>query len=165
MGNVVVGKIDKPNNQVDYIVYSDANFLVTNDFICHTQDEDLPASTTNSTLETNTLKCVTFYFEVDYNLYVANGSNSLTTSNWATSVFNNVQTLFANAGVTTALNAVYIWTTPDVYENVGTSSFDYLSAFQEYRPFVNGDVGVLIGIDPGGLGGVAYLNGICTNFN
>ena len=165
MGNVVVGKIDKPNNQVDYIVYSDANFLVTNDFICHTQDEDLPASTTNSTLETNTLKCVTFYFKVDYNLYVANGSNSLTTSNWATSVFNNVQTLFANAGVTTALNAVYIWTTPDVYENVGTSSFDYLSAFQEYRPFVNGDVGVLIGIDPGGLGGVAYLNGICTNFN
>ena len=165
LGNIVVGKIDKPNNQEDYIVYSDANFLVTNDFTCHTPDDDLPQSTTSSVSETNSIKCVTFYFEVDYNLYQANGSNSLTASNWATSVFNNVQTLYTNAGVTTALNAVYIWTTPDVYDNIGTSSFDYLSAFQDYRPFFNGDVGVLIGIDPGGLGGVAYLNGLCTNYN
>lgn len=165
LGNIVVGKIDKPNNQADYVVYSDANFLVTNDFTCHTPDDNLPPPTTTSTMETTTLKCVTFYFEIDYNLYQANGNNSLTTSNWATSVFNNVQTLYANAGVTTALNAVYIWTSPDVYENIGDSSFDYLSAFQDYRTFFNGDVGVLIGIDPGGLGGVAYLNGLCTGFN
>lgn len=165
LGNIVVGKIDKPNNQADYIVYSDANFLITNDFTCHTPDDNLPSPTTTSTTETTSIKCVTFYFEIDYNLYQANSSNSLTTSNWATSVFNNVQTLYASAGVTTALNAVYIWTTPDVYNNVGTTSFDYLAAFQDYRTSFNGDVGVLIGIDPGGLGGVAYLNGLCTSYN
>lgn len=165
LGNIVVGKIDKPNNQKDYIVYSDVNFLVENNFQCHVQENE--ATQTNSTLkrDTNTLKCVTFYFEIDYNLYLSNNSNATTASNWATSVFNNVQTLYANDGITTALNSVYVWTNPDVYEGIGTTSADYLFAFLDYRPTINGDVGVLVGIDPGGLGGVAFLDGLCTPYN
>ena len=165
LGNVVVGKIDKPNNVTDYIVYSDANFLVSNDFTCHVKEDGLPAKEATMQRDANTLKCVTFYYEVDYDLYLSNNSSIETAANWATSVFNNVQTLFANDGITTALNAVYVWTTPDVYEGIGTASSDYLQAFQYYRPVINGDVGVLVGIDPGGLGGVAYLNGLCTDYN
>ena len=165
LGNIVVGKIDKINNQKDYIIYSDAHFLKENNFQCHVEEPD--ALPTESTLnkEANTLKCVTFYFEIDYNLYVSNNSNTETAANWATSVFNNVQTLYANDGITTALNSVYVWTSPDVYEGIGTTSGDYLFAFQEYRPVINGDVGVLVGIDPGGLGGVAFLDGLCSGYN
>ncbi|WP_432672028.1 M12 family metallo-peptidase [Flavobacterium sp. SM2513] len=165
LGNVVVGKIDKPNNQNDYIIYSDANFLIENSFKCGVEETGIPPSNSTVKREVTTAKCVTFYYEIDYNLFLSNDSNSLTTANWATSVFNNVQTLFANDGITTALNSVYIWTTPDAYEGIGTTSADYLFAFQDYRPIINGDVGVLVGIDPGGLGGVAFLNGLCTNFN
>lgn len=165
LGNVVVAKIDKPNNVTDYIVYSDANFLVSNNFTCHVKEDSLPAKESTMQRDANTLKCVTFYYEIDYDLYVSNNSNIETATNWATSVFNNVQTLYANDGVTTALNAVYVWTSPDVYEGIGTTSFDYLEAFQYYRPVINGDVGVLVGIDPGGLGGVAFLNGLCTDYN
>lgn len=165
LGNIVVGKIDKPNNLNDYIIYSDANFLVENNFQCHVQENDSPPKESTMQRDANTLKCVTFYFEVDYNLYVSNNSNTTTATNWATSMFNNVQTLFANDGVTTALNSVYVWTTPDVYNNIGDSSADYLFAFRDYRPVINGDVGVLVGIDPGGLGGVAFLDGLCTDYN
>ena len=165
LGNVVVGKIDKPNNQNDYIIYSDANFLIENSFECHVKERDLPPTSSTLNRDVNTIKCVTFYFEIDYNLFLSNNSDTGIAANWATSVFNNVQTLFANDGITTALNSVYIWTSPDVYDGIGTTSADYLFGFQNYRPIINGDVGVLVGIDPGGLGGVAFLNGLCTNFN
>jgi hypothetical protein len=165
LGNVVVGKIDKPNNQSDYIVYSDANFLKQNNFECHVKEGDLPPTTSTLNRETTTLKCVTFYFEIDYNLYQSNNSNTTTTANWATSTFNNVQTLYANDGITTAFNSLYIWTTPDLYNGIGTTSVAYLEAFKNNRPYIASDVGLLIGIDPGGLGGVAYLNGLCTDYN
>ncbi len=165
LGNIVVGKIDKPNNQNDYVIYSDANFLLQNNFQCHVKEDEAPLKSSSLNREANTIKCVTFYYEIDYNLYLSNNSNSTTTANWATSVFNNVQTLFANDGVTTALNSIYIWTNLDVYQGVGTTSIDYLQAFKDYRPYISSDVGMLVGIDPGGLGGVAYLNGLCTDYN
>jgi hypothetical protein len=82
-----------------------------------------------------------------------------------TSVFNNVQTLFDNDGITTALKSIYIWTNPDPYDGIGNASSDYLQAFAVNRPVFNGDVGMLVGIDPGGLGGVAYLNQVCDDSN
>jgi hypothetical protein len=164
-GNIVVGKIDKPNNQKDYIVYSDTDLKMLNDFECHFKDDDKPQEVSTQNRVSATAKCVTFYFEIDYNLYQSNGSNTTTTANWMTSVFNNVQTLFNNDGITTALKSIYVWTVQDPYHGVGTSSSDYLQAFSNYRPVFNGDVGMLIGIDPGGLGGVAYLNQVCGAYN
>lgn len=165
LGNIVVGKIDKPNNQEDYIIYSDINFLQTNDFECHVKEKDIPAEESSLNIGVTTIKCVNLYFEIDYNLFQSNNSSTTQTVNWMTSVFNNIQTLFANDGVTTALNSIYIWTNPDVYEGIGTSSVDYLYEFAQLRPSINGDVGMLVGIDPGGLGGIAFLNSLCQNFN
>jgi hypothetical protein len=104
------------------------------------------------------------YFEMDYALYQANNNNITTTTNWMTAVFNNLQTLYANDGITCSLKSVFIWTTLDPYS--GTASTDYLYQFNGFRPVFDGDVGQLIGIDPGGLGGVAVgINGICSSQN
>ena len=168
LGNLVIGKLDKKDNQLDYIVYSDAKMKVLNDWNCHVkevEEEAVTENNTNSNREANTLKCVTMYFEVDYSLYVQNSSNITTTTNWMTSVFNNVQTLFTNDGITTAIKSIFVWTSVDPYHGVGANSGDYLNAFAQNRPIFNGDVGMLVGIDPGGLGGVAALNSICGEFN
>ena len=162
--NLVIGKIDTPNNTTDYIIYSDAEMKVLNGFSCDFKDdENHEEHTTEAGRESLSARCVTVYFEIDYNLYLANGSNTTTTTNWMTSVFNNVQTLFANDLIDVALKSVYIWTTDDPYE--GSTSFDYLAQFSEVRPVFDGDVGQLIGIDPGGLGGVANLSGLCGQNN
>ncbi|WP_177730579.1 M12 family metallo-peptidase [Flavobacterium inviolabile] len=167
LSNLTIGKLDKKNNQKDYIIYEDQKLKIANDAECATDDKvgefkNEPATSLNPT----STKCVTVYFEMDYNLYQSNGSNTTTTSNWMTSVFNNVQTLYNNDGITTALKSVYIWTTQDPYEGVGTSSGDYLGKFNAVRPVFDGDVGQLVGIDPGGLGGVAVtIGGICTANN
>jgi len=167
LGNVVVGKLNKINNQSDYIVYSDAKMKVLNDFDCHVKDDSIPVRNKANTSENvNSLRCVSFYFEVDNDLYLQNDSNVTTTTNWMTSVFNNVQTLFNNDTISVSLKSIYIWTDPDPYVGVGTTSFDYLNAFSQNTPVFDGDLGQLVGIDDGGLGGVAVtIDGLCSELN
>jgi hypothetical protein len=160
--NLVVGKIDKPNNNSDYIVYADSKMKVMNDFQCAVNDEHNHDQNTNELDGRNvsSTRCITTYLEVDFDIFTANGGNVTTTTNWMTAVFNNVQTLFANDGISTAIKSIFIWTTQDPY--TGTSSGDYLFQFNAVRPVFDGDVGQLVGIDPGGLGGVAVgINKLC----
>lgn len=165
LGNLVIGKLDKNNNTTDYIVYSDAKMKVLNPFNCGVKEDGFeiqnnPDESRNVTSD----RCVTMYFEMDNNLYLFNGSNTTTSTNWMTSVFNNVQTLYANDAISVALKSVFVWTTSDPYS--GSSSYDYLTQFNSIRPVFDGDIGQLVGIDPGGLGGVAVaINGLCSQNN
>ncbi len=163
-GNIVIGKLDVPGSS-DYVVYSDAQMKVLNQFQCGVKDDgDHDHGEMENQRSVLTMRCVTTYFEIDYNLFQQNNSNTTTTSNWMTSVFNNVQTLFANDQITTSLKSIFIWTEDDPYE--GDSSVDYLYQFNSIRPVFDGDVGQLVGIDPGGLGGVAVtINGLCSQNN
>ncbi len=164
--NLIVGKLDKSNNTEDYIVYADSKMKVLNGFNCSVTDEHDHKNEPDNTAErdVNSTRCVTVYLELDYNLYTSNGSSVATTTNWMTSVFNNVQTLFANDGISTAIKSIFVWTTQDPY--TGTSSGDYLFQFNDVRPVFDGDVGQLVGIDPGGLGGVAVgINKLCVTDN
>ncbi len=167
LNNLVVAKLDKANNSADYIVYSDSDLKSSNNFKCNTKSSAEAATDDfrNSAVPSS-VKCVTMYFEIDNDLYNANGSSTSTTTNWMTSVFNNVQTLYNNDGITISLKSLYIWTTPDPYDGIGDSSSDYLYKFDELRPVFDGDLGQLLGIDDGGLGGVAVgINGICSQDN
>ena len=165
--NLVVAKLDKSNNQSDYIVYSDVDLKSKNNFECKAKSS--PETTVEdfrNAAAPSSVKCVTMYFEIDNDLYQANNSNTTTTTNWMTSVFNNVQTLYNNDGITISLKSLYIWTTQDPYDGIGDSSSDYLYEFNDLRPVFDGDLGQLLGIDDGGLGGVAVgINGICSQDN
>lgn len=161
--NLVLGKLDKLGNDSEYIIYSDANLKVSNNFKCAAKDENIAVDSSNRS-EQGASRCVTMFFELDYTLYQRNGSNITTTGNWLTAVFNNVQTLYANDNISVALKSFFVWTTPDPYS--GEDSVDYLYQFNENTCVFDGDVGQLLGIDSGGLGGVAIgLNGLCTSAN
>ena len=160
--NLVVGKVLTPNNVSDYIIYSDAELKVLNTFNCAVKDDvEIHADETpNTSRNVATTRWVTMYFEIDYDLYQRN-NNLENTNNWVTSVFNNVQTLYSNDGITVSLKSYFIWTEPDPY--FGESSTDYLYQFNAVRPVFDGDVGILVGTDEGGLGGVAAtIDGLCS---
>jgi hypothetical protein len=165
--NIVLGRLQRNNNTSDYIIYSDSKLNIKNDFTCRASEPANEENSQRGTLDAqdvNSTRCVTAYFEMDHQLFLENGSDVVQTNNWMVSVFNNVQTLFANEGITTALKSVFIWTTPDPY--FGESSFDYLFQFFQQRPAFDGDVGQLVGIDEGGLGGVAMdVAGLCSDNN
>jgi hypothetical protein len=171
LGNVVVGKLDKTNNLSDYIVYSDSKMKVSHQFDCQLK-ENLPFTPKNgeTNRNVNSVRCVAFYFEVDNDIYQGNGNNLTSTINWMTSVFNNVQTLYNNDGISVGLKSIFVWTTPDPYATIAMTSIAHLNAFKDYRPVFDGDLGMLVGIDPqpvnsGGLGGVAFLDTLCTPNN
>jgi len=165
INNLVVGKLVKAGNSLDYIIYSDSSLKVANTFKCATKDQAaLESQAQDKAQGMLSAKCVTIFFEVDHDLYERNGSNTTTTNNWVTSVFNNVQTLYSNDGISVALKSVYIWTTEDPYS--GEDSTDYLYQFHNNTCVFDGDLGQLLGIDPGGLGGVAVgTSGFCTQSN
>lgn len=166
--NLVIGKLDKKNNTTDYIIYADTNLKIANTFQCSFKDDASKSFKIkqNANKSTTSTRCVTVYFEIDYTLFQNNNNSITDTANWMTSVFNNVQTLYANDGISVAIKSLYIWTTLDPYEGVGTSSTDYLYKFNEVRPVFDGDVGQLVGIEPQGLGGVAVgINGLCSQNN
>jgi Metallo-peptidase family M12/Secretion system C-terminal sorting domain/CUB domain/Fibronectin type III domain len=163
-GNIVVGKLLTPGNVKDYIVYSDLDLTAANPFICginaDTPLPDVHAGTGKSALDTQSTRCVTLYYELDYTLFQLNGSDTTTASNWITSVFNNVQTLYNNDGLSIAIKSVFIWTEQDPYG--GDTSNSYLDEFTALRQVFDGDVGMLLGVDQGGLGGLAFVDGLCN---
>ncbi len=167
LGNIVIGKLKNKENQTKYIVYSDAKMNVLNQFDCHVKESELlPSTNKSSSKSALSTRCASIYFEVDYDLFSINNSNETDTTNWLTSVFNNIQTLYDNDGISVALKSVYIWTVQDPYNGIGTTSYEYLSAFAANTPIFDGDLGQLVGIDPGGLGGVAIaINGLCSQNN
>lgn len=167
LSNLVIGKLKRAGNVSDYIIYEDQNMQVTQNFDCHTDDKnvigDLDAHR-DETASPQTVKCISMYYEIDYDTYQANGSNVYANADWLMGLFNNVQTLYANETVTIALKSIFIWTTQDPY--TGSSSSDYRDMFANIHPNFDGDVGQMMGVDPGGLGGVAAsIGGICSGFN
>ncbi len=170
LGNLVIGKLERPGNVLDYIIYSDRDMKVSNDFSCRSKEAVSERfSAENRDTQGITPRCVTMYFEIDYNIYQQNGSSVANTTNWLTGAFNEVQTLYENDNIQVALKSSFIWTEDDPYDgnpNGQDSSSDYLYQFNQVRPAFDGDVGQLLGIDPGGLGGVAVtVDGLCTQNN
>ncbi len=159
-GNLNFGKLKTASDTFTHIIYSDRNLKRVNEFLCSSKEETTTI-TASTTATATTDRCVTNYFEVDHAIYLENESNLEDTIAWMESLFNNVQTIFDNDEINTAIKSIFVWTTPDPY--TGDSSFDYLFSFFENRPFFNGDVGMLVGVDEGGLGGVAAtINGLCN---
>ncbi len=163
LGNLNIGKLfNNSKNSPDYIIYSDLDLLIPNEFKCNTADEYIPSSTTNNLNRIAfSPKCVSSYFEIGYQAFQANGSNLTTTTNWITSIFNNSQTLFNFDGISISLKTIFIWTSDDYYS---TSSNYILPAFTNIRPYFDGDIGFIADIDPGQLGGQAFgIGGLCTD--
>lgn len=161
IGNVVVGKA---KNSEDFVSYSDSKLTGANPFICgvdelkenQKQKISYNPDTAQKVLTSN---CVRIYYEICYTPYQNNGSNITTTTNWITAIHNNIATLYTNDDIKTALNEIYIWTTPDPY--TGNYS-DNLASFSTNRPVFNGDLGNLI--NSPSTTSVAYINSLCTTY-
>lgn len=167
LSNMVVAPLDKPGNTQDYIVYEDQNLLVENDSTCEVTEDFNPVEVFDPVAarrvaeSTTASKCVKLYFEVDHDIYVSKSSNVTQTTNWVTGLANHVQTLFANDNISVTLKSMFIWTTQDPY--TGTNASTNMQRFRTNRPYYDGDVAQLIGIDAGSLGGVAAgVNTMCS---
>lgn len=160
-GNLVLGKLQKPGQDLQHILYNDKDVSRQEEFLCATPDaaegylpEDLKNSASIESRAAN--KCVRIYFEVDYDLFQNKGGTTGAT-NYVTGIFNQVATLYANDQISVAVSQIYVWSTPSPYS--GTSTSQLLNQFQQTRTSINGDIGQLLGTK--GSGGIAVLSGLC----
>ncbi|MEO6165886.1 MAG: M12 family metallo-peptidase, partial [Chitinophagales bacterium] len=168
-GNIVVGKLLNGDLQTEeYIVYYDRDIKDPVSASCSTYDDPAYAPQLTQLLENaggvRTNNCVRMYYEVDNAIFQSNGSNLNNTLNWITAVHNNVATLYSNDDIKTAISEIFVWTMADPFN--ATSAITQLNTFKSFRASFNGDVGQLLSLESGMLGGVASaVNGLCSSEN
>lgn len=159
-GNYILGKIEG-NKERLHIIYNDRDLIPSSNIECGA-NTSIPVNESNkyyAPAGTNTVKCVNWYWEFDYDIYVQKGNSVPNVNTFANGVFNQVSTLYANDGVSVALQTIYVWTATDPY--TGPSTSDYLSQFGVNRTSFVGDIANLIGNQGGG--GVAWISGLCNS--
>jgi hypothetical protein len=158
-GHLNLGKLALPKNRFQYVLYAANDFRVNLNTGCaavENNDQTIGESINDRSVS----GCVQVFFEADNGLYVNKGTVTATV-NYVTGLFNVVSTLYQNETVSVIISQIFVWTTPDDYPV--TSSLDALEAFQNTRTVFEGDIAHLITLDPGGLGGIAYVDALCSN--
>ncbi|MDR2206938.1 MAG: M12 family metallo-peptidase [Flavobacteriaceae bacterium] len=163
VGNMVLGKT---KNSEDYVSYNDAKLTGTNPFVCGA--DELPENQMKQisfdpskvdTAELLTNRCVKIYFEIGYEPYLQNGSNTTTTTNWLTAMFNNIKTLYNNDDISVALSDVFVWTSADPYSGTPNEILNQFSANMSSQSF-DGDLAQLLR-NPATTS-IAWVNTLCA---
>lgn len=166
-GNYVVGKVE--DNSGMYVFYNDKDFTVANNTKCGVNDyasftKDIKQQTGNKTTAAYECNKVRLYWEADYALYKAKTSSVINTQNYLRGMFNNIQALYRNERIAVELKAVRVWTVNDGYDSTASSDAlsDFRTKWNAKADTFDGDLAMLMAIDPGGLGGIAYLDVLCS---
>jgi len=170
-GNYVLGKVE--DNSGLYVFYNDKDFKVAHDTKCGVDDyaaytKNARQNVGNKTTAAYECNKVSLYWEADFALYKNKTSSITNTQNYLIGMFNNIQALYRNERVAIELKTVYVWTVNDAYDSTTSSAAlnDFRSKWNAKGDTFNGDLAMLMAIDPGGLGGIAYLDVLCTrNFS
>ena len=169
--NRVLSKSSKGGISQDYVLFVDNTYNQKRKFECGVLEA--PASPrTSGTIAQESILCkvVDIYFEVDNDMYTKLGANTTTVANYVAALFNQVATLYRNENLAIRMSGLNIWTAPDPYRTL-TSTSTVLDAFQNN---LNGNSNPNLGNPtfPGQLahflstrslgGGIAYLDVLCT---
>ncbi|MCE1164337.1 MAG: M12 family metallo-peptidase, partial [Bacteroidetes bacterium] len=155
-----------------YIFFREQDMNRSNGFKCGVDGNDMKFYKTPQNLHTMNggtgdaaRQTVNVYLEADYQMYVDNGSNVTTVTNFITGYYNSVSTLYQNEYIPLGISEIYIWTSPDPFRNI-TDSYQYLLAFGAYRKdSFNGDLAQFLTTRNLGAGGIAWIGMLCANYS
>lgn len=158
-GNMNIQPTDSGSGEL--ILFNDKDKPEEFNFQCFSDQLDKVQKPIQPRGLTSSGDCVRVYIECDYALFQNKGGTS-NTVNWITSVFNNIAALYANESINTTISEVFVWTTADSYSK--TNSVDALNQFKSARPTFNGDIAHLAALGGNNLGGVAWVDVLCSSF-
>ena len=152
--------LEKLKNQSIYSLYYDDKLLNQKPIVCHVNDNSKIVGNDNSSNATVGCKIVSIYIEADNQLYISNGSNSTTTANYVSSIFNQVATIYKNENIAIQISTILIWDVADPYDLTSTATV--LGQMQtRLGTTFNGNLAHLFsGKNLGG--GIAYVDVLCS---
>ncbi len=163
--------LNKTGENLQYILYNDADLTESPSFSCGAESfaalrkklykTNAPAANT-----VNTCKDLELFLVADYDFYFNQNSSITQLTNFVTSFYNVSATIYRNEGIELSIKALQINTTPDVYQSVGGSSLDFLNKFGSVTQnnLHGADVAVLLSTRYGSLGGIAFLDVLCSEY-
>jgi hypothetical protein len=163
LGNMVLHPME--DEEGSFVFYNDVDLTSNIPFECKADELDWVGESDSNDEGINSRAlsdCVRVYIECDYALYQNKGSNVTNVVNWITAVYNNVATLYANESINTAISEVFVWTSADSYSKTNASTA--LTQFRNLRTTFNGDLAHLAALGGNNLGGVAWVNAMCTTY-
>lgn len=143
------------------ILYNDKDLIKYSEMECMTDHLESVIREPTTPTEMAAGDCIRVYIECDYALQQNKGGVT-NTVNWITSVYNNVKTLYTNESINTTVSEVFVWTTQDTYSK--TNSVTALNQFKTARPTFNGDLAHLAALGGQNIGGVAWVDALCTSY-
>lgn len=164
-GNHNLGRIEDGSGY--YVVYNEMKFNGKNPFECFMDDrsdENEPIAPIEKYGNTMMLDCKTVkcYYEADFAMYNAFGSNVTTTSNYVTSIFNEKATLYANDNIPIEISQIVVWTVTDPYASFTSTSTTNQAFITQTGSTFNGDIANLLSTRNLGGGIAQGFSGLCN---
>ncbi|MDQ3142775.1 MAG: M12 family metallo-peptidase [Bacteroidota bacterium] len=150
-----------PSKTGEFIIYQDKDILVDIPFNCQVEDPGVGGDDDDPNPQFAVGDCIRVYLECDYALNQNKGGVNNTVA-WITSVFNNVSTLYSNESINTTISEVFVWTTLDTYSR--SDAYLALTQFRNLRGTFNGDLAHLAALGGTNIGGVAWLDVLCSSY-
>ncbi len=171
-GNYNVSQLpDSLGGRDEYLLFFDHDLKEKNPFNCQFEGLTQPpkekksqAPAINQTENDTTCKLTEIYWECDHDMFERGGNSIQGALNSFEAMFNGTAILFEIENINIGIKAVKVWDEPDPYTY--TSSFTALGDFQDAGNSANwpGQLAHLLSTRDLSLGGVAFLNAICTSF-
>ncbi|MFM2393734.1 MAG: hypothetical protein RLZZ546_1716 [Bacteroidota bacterium] len=132
---------------------------------CDTKDEEHHLETKPTHNRASYADCLELYVECDFAAYQTLGSNSSNVQAWATSIFNNLATLYNNYDVPISVSQIFVWTSNADGYATATNLTQMRTTFVNRLTNINlsGKIGYLLSTKPI-AGGISYgIGGYCNS--
>ncbi|MBM2815350.1 MAG: hypothetical protein HW421_2112 [Ignavibacteria bacterium] len=182
-GNIMISRsrsIHYNGNKQIYTMFNDNDLLKISSFICGSDDFEDNNNFTKSQrkkiddriLTDYELSCIDIgiYFECDFSMYQALGSNVQDVVDFVTGFFNSVNQIYSNEDINTYISDILVWTESDNYDHSGSTNeakqITLLRDFSSKRTYFKGHYAQLlsmVGSPSGGRGWILdeYFSGSC----
>lgn len=157
--NLVLGKVQQPDNLTGYMFYSDEELAMDNPFECAVLEPE-EKTVENATIAANqsNTKTLRLFLEATQAVY-RNRGDVQATVNYLAGLFNQTAALYANEGIQLTLSHLAVWVTPDPYSVAGNSGI--LEQFRRVRNTFDGDLAHLVGLSSTVSESKANWNTLC----
>ncbi len=170
-GNYNLGVLEGDKSGESYIFYNEKDLVKKNEFKCNVDDNGKMRIKNNyqggngNTDGINARQPVDVFFVADYQMYLDFNNNTSNVTNYITSVFNEVATIYQNEFLPVQISSVSVYTTPDPYRNLH-NSYNILTLFGENtKDNFTGDLAHLLTTRDENFGGISWVNSLCASYN
>ena len=172
-GNIILAKdpINPGKNEANYIVYYENDLKFDREMNCLSDKfealDGLDLGDGSRSNVYDTCEDIEVEIQATNALYQKKGNNTFITSNYISAFFNNVAIIYRNENIYTSIKKIIVNTSSDDYASLTSAQsklFKYAENTKNTYQNSGSELAHLVDYNEPGLGGIAWINVLCTNY-